>query len=381
MNRTLIEFGKSGICNFDYFCIDSGDSTFTLGERTFEKGQTVLDVCSLDKDFVTELVKLGADLFFKYNRTMQEDYSVPLYREIRERIFSILDTVKNVAPFCYFNVADSRTVVSEVFSEERLADYEQMFSTHEAEERTGKLFRMTDALMSVYIYLCLDTANFGTLALNFTHYAVENNCRRPSELANMAAAFFSDERMADELKRSNPLRMVEGVSLRPRATVAPVIVDNADGELEIKRRVYYGRMMDFFVADLFEGLACGHYLWRCGYCGRYFLMTTAHRQLYCQMVAPGNRYPCSVLAKHHKTATEHAKANKQSLTANPIYILYKQRDNSIRKDKSRGKYDADTCDRAKAYAKNCYERALGDPAYAQKQYPIDMVLENIYKNA
>ena len=187
--------------------------------------------------------------------------------------------------------------------------------------------------------------------------------------------------MADELKRSNPLRMVEGVSLRPRATVAPVIVDNADGELEIKRRVYYGRMMDFFVADLFEGLMCGHYLWRCGYCGRYFLMTTAHRQLYCQMVAPGNRYPCSVLAKHHKTATEHTKANKQSLTANPIYILYKQRDNSIRKDKSRGKYDADTCDRAKAYAKNCYERALGDPAYAQKQYPIDMVLENIYKNA
>ena len=173
----------------------------------------------------------------------------------------------------------------------------------------------------------------------------------------------------------------QGVSLRPRATVAPVIVDNAYGELEIKRRVYYGRMMDFFVADLFEGLACGHYLWKCGYCGRYFLMTTAHRQLYCQTVAPGNRYPCSVLSKHHKTATEHTRANKQSKTDNPIYILYKQRDNSIRKDKSRGKYDADTCDRAKAYAKNCYERALGDPAYAQKQYPIDMVLENIYKNA
>ena len=381
MNKALIEPGNSGICNFDYFCIDSTETTFTLGERIFEKGQSVLDICSLAKDLVTELVKLGADLYFKYNRTMQEDYSIPLFREIRERIISIIDTVQNIAPFCYFNVADSRAVVLEVFSEERLTDYEQMFATHEAEERTGKLFRMTQSLMSVYIYLCFDTANFGTLALNFTHYAVENNCRRPSELANMAAAFFSDERMAEEIKRSNPLSMVEGVSLRPRATAAPVIVEDAKGELTIKRRVYYGRMMDFFVADLFEGLACGHYLWRCGYCGRYFLMTTAHRQLYCQTVAPGNRYPCSVLAKHHKTATEHTRSNKQSKTDNPIYILYKHRDNSIRKDKSRGKYDADKCDRAKAYAKNCYERALGDPAYAQKQYPTDMVLENIYKNA
>lgn len=138
MNKALIELGNSGICNFDYFCIDSTETTFTLGERAFEKGQSVLDVCSLDKDFVTELVKLGADLYFKYNRTMQEDYSIPLFSEIRERIFSILDTVKKVAPFCYFNVTDSHTVVSEVFSEERLAEYEQMFATHEAEERTGK---------------------------------------------------------------------------------------------------------------------------------------------------------------------------------------------------------------------------------------------------
>lgn len=108
MNKALIELGNSGICNFDYFCIDSTETTFTLGKRIFEKGQSVLDICSLAKDLVTELVKLGADLYFKYNRTMQEDYSIPLFREIRERIISIIDTVQNIAPFCYFNVADSR---------------------------------------------------------------------------------------------------------------------------------------------------------------------------------------------------------------------------------------------------------------------------------
>lgn len=140
-------------------------------------------------------------------------------------------------------------------------------------------------------------------------------------------------------------------------------------------------MMDFFVADLFDGLAHGHYVWKCGYCGRYFLMTTAHRQLYCQTAAEGQKYPCSLLAKHHKTATEQTKRNKQPAEANPLHLLWKKRDASIRKDKSRGKYSAELCESAKRYAKNCYERALGDAVYADRQYQEDMILENIYRNA
>ena len=109
-------------------------------------------------------------------------------------------------------------------------------------------------------------------------------------------------------------------------------------------------------------------------------MTTAHKQLYCQSVTPGEKYPCAKLAKYHKTATEHTKANKQSIEDNPLHVLWKKRDAAIRKHKSRGTHPEDVCERAKAYAKDCYERAMSDSVYAEQKYTADMEIDNIYKN-
>ncbi|MBO5255987.1 MAG: hypothetical protein J6C42_00620 [Clostridia bacterium] len=141
------------------------------------------------------------------------------------------------------------------------------------------------AIISIVVaccyYLCTDTANFATLVLNFTQNAVEQNCRDAKSLANLALIFFSSREVADLLDKSNPAECAEGVTMRPRATIVPAIPFDANmpDAVEIKKRIYYGRLMDFFIADFFDALACGHYLWQCKYCGRYFLMTTGHRQL------------------------------------------------------------------------------------------------------
>ena len=171
------------------------------------------------------------------------------------------------------------------------------------------------------MYLCTDTANFATLLLNFTKNAVEQNCRNAKSLANLALMFFSSREVADLFDKSNPAECVEGVTIRPRATIVPAIPFDANmpDAVEIKKRIYYGRMMDFFIADFFDALACGYYLWQCKYCGRYFLMTSAHRQLYCQTPPPGAKYPCYKLAKNRRTATEETKANKQAAADNFLH--------------------------------------------------------------
>ena len=117
--------------------------------------------------------------------------------------------------------------------------------------------------------------------------------------------------------------------------------------------------MDFFIADFFDALVCGHYLWQCKYCGRYFLMTTGHRQLYCQTPPPGEKFPCYKLAKNRRTATAETKANKQATTDNPYHILWKKCDAAIRKRKSRGSITADECAAAQAYVKDCYADESG----------------------
>ena len=376
MDTTIIETIEKGISNYDYFCVDTSDDVFTLNGHTFPLGQIALDVVSLSKDYVTEILLLGARLYDAFGKlSTSEKRTAEQYRAVREAIMKIIDAISDKPPFSYFDSAYSRAMVEEVYSEEKIARYVELQPLFLPEK--------VEMFVIIYMYLCNDLANFGTLMLNFVEYIVEDNCRKPKELATTALFYFTNPEINRMMKESNPCPFVQGVNLRPRATVAPVIPYNRDDpdNIVIKKRVYYGRMMDFFVANLFDGLSHGHYVWKCGYCGRYFLMTTAHRQLYCQTAAPGQKYPCSSLAKHHKTATEQTRQNKQSAEANPLHLLWKKRYASIRKDKSRGKYPAELCERAKIYAKNCYERALSDAAYADSQYNEDMLLENIYRNA
>lgn len=47
------------------------------------------------------------------------------------------------------------------------------------------------------------------------------------------------------------------------------------------RRMYFDNYYSFVLTDFFEGLHYGHYPRRCPICKRYFLMTSARRQVYC----------------------------------------------------------------------------------------------------
>ena len=381
MDKRLIETKKNGICNFDYFCVDSTAKEISINGVTFPHGQTAWEVSMLGREYITELLMLGGYLRQSFLRADMCSFQIENYREVKDRILAIIDFIKTTPPFSHFDTQCSRDVARDVFSDEHLK-----ILAHESRENhdfkhNNRWYQMLAAFVNVYMYLCTDTANFATLILNFTQNAVEQNCRDTKSLANLALAFFSSREVADLLDKSNPAECVEGVTMRPRATIVPAIPfdENMPDAIEIKKRIYYGRLMDFFVADFFDALACGHYLWQCKYCGRYFLMTTGHKQLYCQTPPPGEKHPCYKLAKNRRTATAETKANKQAAADNPLHILWKKCDDAIRKRKSRGSITADECAAAQAYVKDCYDRAIRDLRYAEKQYKADIELEHIFK--
>lgn len=382
MDKTLIEFEDERISTFDYFCVDNLGESSRLNGYTYDKGQPTLDILSLDSDFIEKLTFLVVNLYHAWNEGQKNKYTVNVFRFMRDTILTIIDFIKDTAPYKYFDIEHSLKVVNEIFADGNLEQYVKLseLEYYEEKELVGK-WRIMDGLVTAYIYICADTLNFKNIAYNIANITVATNSRKPTELAAITGVFFTDGEINEQIKKSNPFPFVDGISLRPRATVIPIIAKDDDpNEFAIRQRVYFGRFMDYLVTDLFDALACGHYIWQCGYCGRYFLMTTAHKQLYCQTVAPGEKYPCTKLAKYHKTATEYTKANKQSIEDNPLHILWKKRDTAIRKHKSRGTYPEDVCERAKAYAKACYERAMSDSVYAEQQYNADMEIENIYKN-
>ena len=382
MNKTLIEFEDERISTFDYFCVDNLGESSRLNGHTYDKGQPTLDILSLDDSFIEKLVYLGVNLYHAWNEGQKNKYTVNMFRFMRDAILTIIELIKDTAPYKYFDIAHSLKVVNEIFADGNLEQYVKLSELEYSQDKelVGK-WRIMDGLVTAYIYICADTLNFKNIAYNIANIIVATKSRKQSELAAITGAFFTNGEINEQIKKSNPFPFVDGISLRPRAVVIPIIAkDDEPNEFAIRQRVYFGRFMDYLVTDLFDALACGHYVWQCGYCGRYFLMTTAHKQLYCQTVAPGEKYPCAKLAKYHKTATEHTKANKQSIEDNPLHVLWKKRDAAIRKHKSRGTYPEDVCERAKAYAKDCYERAMSDSVYAEQQYTADMEIENIYKN-
>lgn len=104
--------------------------------------------------------------------------------------------------------------------------------------------------------------------------------------------------MAEWIEELNATEITHNFTLEPGVWMAPVVLENKNGSAMLGRRIHFDRMLNFYVTDLFEGLAAGHYSWQCGICHRFFFMETAHKQLYCSTVNPEYGVPCAYVAKN-----------------------------------------------------------------------------------
>lgn len=340
-------------------------------------------VANISKSEMDEILELGGKAVNCYQTIYLLGYNRNVFLTHKAVILDMLSHMKKLELFQCFDYYESKKLVDDLLSEESLDQYEDYLKSDKplTEERVLELkdikkrYDYAIKLGLIYGYIGIDTANFATAVQNFTVMLMEKASRQKSELAKTAYELFNDELFMFFLEQSNPaVKSMWGFSVKSMNTVVPVI-DEVNGEYKILRRVYFSRMMDFFVMDLFEALSHGHYLWQCGICGRYFLMTTAHRQLYCEEKNPKYDVPCKYVAKHPEITNGKKKSQKKS--DSPIRVLWKKRDNTIRQRKSRHKYSDAEFEAAKEYIMECYEQAQTDFDYASEQYEKDMELTAI----
>lgn len=161
-----------------------------------------------------------------------------------------------------------------------------------------------------------------------------------------------------------------------------LVLENKDGSAMLGHRIHFDRMLNFYVTDMFEGLAAGHYSWQCGICHKFFFMKTAHNQLYCSTVNLEYGVPCAYVAKNKLNMPKQKKKNGFG------HDIWQKRYNSLRNEKSKtknglpsAKYDIDVCEKAMELAKRHYEDAQIDFDYARNQYEQDMILVNLIAEA
>ena len=240
---------------------------------------------------------------------------------------------------------------------------------------------LTEFLKS-YMYLCTDTVNFYNIAKTYFVNLTENGFRDKVLLAGYTKEFFSHEGILEWLEEMNATDFTHNFTLEPGVWMAPVVLKNNDGFAMLGRRIHFDRMLNFYVTDMFEGLAVGHYSWQCGVCHNFFFMETARKQLYCSTVNPEHGVPCAYVAKNKLNMPKQKKSDGYG------YVIWKKRKDSIRREKyltsnnkPNAKYDVETCLKARELINRYFEQAQIDFDYAENGYEQDMVLEHIFAEA
>ncbi|MBQ3847354.1 MAG: hypothetical protein II748_00690 [Clostridia bacterium] len=146
----------------------------------------------------------------------------------------------------------------------------------------------------------------------------------------------------------------------------------------VARRMYFDSYYAFILTDFFEGLHYGHYPQRCGICGKYFLMQSARKQMYCSYGIAPEEYRGKPITCRKYAAVIH---RKERAEGDPITNLYDKRCAAIRSEKSRGTITDDFAKAAKALALEHKQRAHNDDNYAKKQYKADMERDKLYADA
>lgn len=374
---------KYAVQNMNLFEIIYKKDSFVLDGKTYPIGYTsylaIQDECRfMESNSVNALLDLHDELL--------KDFTIEKLNYYHKFILLTIQSLKDNPFFALFDFDKVADRINRLFSDKCKEQYMDIYivyrdnyrvETAEQADKLDELIKVFDDFMAALaIPIILDNAveqlkRYSALVFQMTHRIVERGARNRSQLADAFGDFLSDEYMQFLFHTDNQ-------PFRTKASVMPVI-EKVNGENFIFRKVYYNNLKDFLYTDLFEGYIHGHYLWRCDICDDYFFMTTAHRQLYCSKVNPKYGVPCSYVAKHPEVTKR--KMERQKKTDSPYYLLWKKRNDLIRKNKSLGKYDEAVSAKAKEYIDDCFEEARLDFEYAETQYEKDMETEMIYKSA
>ena len=374
---------KNRVQNINLFEVVYKKGNFVLGGKEYPLGYTsylaIQKECRfMDENLFKALLGLYDDLLHDFTKENLDYY--------HKGIVYVLNSLKDNHMFTLLGIENVKDKIARLFSEKKknyylaIHDFQEHgidLSTEEKANYADEVMHSLNDLLSAMaigqiIYnSVLELKQYAALVFQITHRIVERDARSKSQLADAFGAFLSDEYMQFIFHTaSHPFKT--------RATVMPVI-ENVDGENYIFRKVYYNNLKDFLMTDLFEGYIHGHYLWQCDICDRYFFMTTAHKQLYCSTKNPKYNVPCSYVAKHPEVVKR--KMERQKKTDSPYYLLWRKRNDLIRKNKSLGKYDEAVSAKAKEYIDDRFDEALTDFDYAETQFEKDMEIENIYQMA
>ena len=364
----------------NFFSADFRDGRVKVGGKTYPAGTFATHLLN---QYYIEDTAARLSVFISNNWMLQKSLSAGyLNRTCFEKagweIQQILYNLPKLQPFCYMDIPAETEWVKRIFTD-NVANYlvryfrvkakvlemdeEHMMMNALPPEYDEELFKQAEEIMEEVLRL-----------LRFYDRIGEDIRKSFHLLSEFADRSIEAERFDEAHLLPIALDVCGEMKLDVKTEYVAVKKNASSKGAVTARRMYFDNYFSFVMTDFFEGLHHNHYPRECPICGRFFMMTSARRQQYCNEYAP-------ILLKSRKiTCRKYAArmSEKERAADNPITVIYRNRTSAIRVERSRGKITREFADIALRLAKEKWQMAKFDDDYAQNKYVHDMARDNLY---
>ncbi|MEE1046264.1 MAG: DUF6076 domain-containing protein, partial [Clostridia bacterium] len=275
-----------------FFSADYRDGRVHIGGKSYPAGTFAVYLLNqfYENDTAARIGVFTTDNWQLENMLRIGYVNISDYVKAGERMVNIFTALPWLKPFDMLGTNDERNRVAELFSEENANILSEYFS------RRSKVSEM-DAAQTLFHQLPKEyNKEFFTQAEALLKEVNTTLCfydRLSDDIRNAfhKLKYFTNE--VDEADRFDEehllpiaLEIFGSVPFPVTTKYVPIKKTSKSTNVTLARRLYFDSYYSFVVTDFFEGLHHGHYPRQCGVCNKYFLMTSARRQQYCNGIAP-----------------------------------------------------------------------------------------------
>lgn len=363
-----------------FFSADYRDGRVHIGGKSYPAGTFATHLLNqfYENDTAARIGVFTTDNWQLENMLKLGYLNIPDYVKAGERMVNIFTALPWLKPFDMLGTNDERNRIQELFSEENGETIDEYFSRRAKIGEMDSTQAMFHHLPKEYDKGFFDAAERLIAEVNSTlkfYDTLSDDIRNAFHNLRAFATLVDDaDRFDEEHLLPIALEVFGSVPFPVTTEYVPIKKTSKSTSATLARRSYFDSYYSFVVTDFFEGLHHGHYPRQCGICNKYFLMTSARRQQYCNGIAPyearGKKVTCRKYA---------ASINRKELAAaDPVVDIYNRRCSAIRTEKGRGTITETFAAMATELAKEYKFKALQNSDYANGQYALDMSREKLY---
>ena len=363
-----------------FFSADYRDGRVHIGGKSYPAGTFATHLLNqfYENDTAARIGVFTTDNWQLENMLKLGYLNIPDYVKAGERMVNIFTALPWLKPFDMLGTNDERNRIQELFSEENGETINEYFSRRAKIGEMDSTQAMFHHLPKEYDKAFFDNAETLLEEVNSTlrfYDTLSEDIRNAfHNLKSFTTRVDDADRLDEEHLLPIALEVFGSVPFPVTTEYVPIKKTSKSVTATLARRLYFDSYYSFVLTDFFEGLHHGHYPRQCGICNKYFLMTSARRQQYCNGIAPyevrGKKVTCRKYA---------ASINRKELAAaDPVVDIYNRRCSAIRTEKGRGTITETFAAMATELAKEYKFRALQNSDYANKQYALDMSRERLY---